>query len=402
MSDTETRRGFEKIQLNNNNLVFADIMSNGKKYIVPRFQRDYSWNVEQWDELWRDIEDMRKNRSQHFMGYLVFQENMEAAFRVFQVIDGQQRLTTLSLIIVAVLSRLRELVNNTVDAEDNISRIDMYQKSYLGVTDPSTPRIKDPKLRLNRHNDQTFRILAERLEALSERNMMATNVLIHETFEFFRKKLKHYQSGAELTAMVNDISQGLLFTTITVPDDLSAYAMFETLNARGVSLSTPDLLKNYLLSTMVSADSYLEDELEDIEEHWAYILEQLGETEFNNFLRSYRGLRDKLVPKKELFRTLKKDISSPQDVQPYLYDLQKYAQATARLGNMALVKNSDRMGQESFQEKRKVLEASGYKINAHIAKYPEWDMDALAKHQQWLARKAQMVWKISQLEKEAL
>lgn len=52
---------------------FGSLIGNGRKYIVPKFQRDYSWDVEQWDDLWQDIERMIDDKTDHYMGYLVLQ-----------------------------------------------------------------------------------------------------------------------------------------------------------------------------------------------------------------------------------------------------------------------------------------------------------------------------------------
>lgn len=62
---------FKKIYLDPENKSFAEVMSNGKSYAVPAFQRDYTWQEEQLDELWRDMQYMQTQKAQHFMGYLV-------------------------------------------------------------------------------------------------------------------------------------------------------------------------------------------------------------------------------------------------------------------------------------------------------------------------------------------
>ena len=88
---------FKKIYLDPENKTFAEVMSNGKSYAVPAFQRDYTWAEEQLDELWRDMQYIQAHKAQHFMGYLVLQS---ADNKFFQIIDGQQRITT-SVVIPA-------------------------------------------------------------------------------------------------------------------------------------------------------------------------------------------------------------------------------------------------------------------------------------------------------------
>ena len=327
MTGKINRKGFSVLSLETHNQLFSDVMANGKKYGIPRFQRDYSWQLEQWDELWKDIESMRESRIQHFMGYLVFQAEDS---KTFTVIDGQQRLTTISILVLAALKKLDDFITNGIEEDDNRERMESYKRTYIGVFDPVTLRT-DPKLVLNRHNDSHFRAIVRTYNITMQRNITATNRNINKAFRFFENKFLSYKSGAEVAQILTDVADGLLFTTITVQDDLNAYTVFETLNARGMHLSTPDLLKNYLLSVMASSDAYLEHHFLDFEEQWAGILEQLGETEFTNFLRSYRGIQKKLVSKKDLFRTLKTDVRLPENVLLYLEDLKKYAPVYAAL-----------------------------------------------------------------------
>ena len=310
-----------------NNLLFSGVMSNRKRYIIPRFQRDYSWESEHWVELWEDIEQMRKNKAQHFMGYLVLQTQDG---KTFQVIDGQQRLITLSIVILTAIKKLKELVAAGKEPDANEQRIKIYHDAYIGVSDPVTLRT-EPKLVLNRHNDRHFRSLAQNTATTRQRNLTSTNRQLDLAFRFFDSRFQPCQSGEAVAAILGDIEDGLLFTTITVQDDLNAYMVFETLNARGLRLSTPDLLKNYLLSVLANEPAYSEGHFADFEEQWAGIIEQLGEFEFTNFLRSHRGMKEKLVNKRDLFRVLKKDVNAPAGVFPYLEDVKKHAAVYAAL-----------------------------------------------------------------------
>jgi len=83
------------------NATYRQLMGNGLTYRIPRFQRDYSWTEEEWEDLWTDLQASLKNGGEpaHYMGYLVLQTRDD---KYFDVIDGQQRLTTLSLIVLAL------------------------------------------------------------------------------------------------------------------------------------------------------------------------------------------------------------------------------------------------------------------------------------------------------------
>lgn len=318
---------FAKIHLEPDNQLFSGVMSNRKRYIVPRFQRDYSWESEHWEELWEDLEQMRENKTQHFMGYLVFQT---ADGETFQVIDGQQRLITLSIVILAAIKKLKELVAAGNEPDANEQRIKIYQDAYIGVSDPVTLRT-EPKLALNRHNDLHFRSLVRNTAIIRQRNLTSTNRQLDRAFGFFASQFQPCQSGEAVAEILEAIEYGLLFTIITVQDDLNAYTVFETLNARGLRLSTPDLLKNYLLSILANDPAYSEGHFIDFEEQWAGVIEQLGELEFTNFLRSHRGMKERLVNKRDLFRVLKKDVNAPAQALPYLDEMKKHAAVYAAL-----------------------------------------------------------------------
>lgn len=94
------------VNFNTSNQTLRQLLGNGLTYRVPRFQRDYSWTQDEWEDLWQDIQETMRPGGElaHYMGYLVLQSQDN---RSFDVIDGQQRLTTLSLLALAVLKCLQ-------------------------------------------------------------------------------------------------------------------------------------------------------------------------------------------------------------------------------------------------------------------------------------------------------
>ena len=318
---------FKKIYLDPENKSFAEVMSNGKSYTVPTFQRDYTWEEEQLDELWQDIRNIKESENQHFMGYLVLQS---ADNKSFQIIDGQQRITTVTLIIVAALARFKELIEQNAEAGDNKKRKEETHKRYLGVFDVVTLGTT-PKLTLNRNNKDHFSDIIDLPYGVPKaRGIIATNRKLNKAFEFFYSRLSSCD-GKELAELIAALGDGLLFTTITVSDDLDAFLVFETLNARGIHLSAPDLLKNYLLSTLKPGEK--SNAIEDFEGMWSRTLEQLGETNFTAFLRSYEGMFSKIRHKKELYRYLKEKIKSAEQVMPYVKALKENSSVYAALQN---------------------------------------------------------------------
>lgn len=322
---------FDKIHLEPEKKEFKEIMGNGKSYAIPPFQRDYSWESDHLEELWDDIEQMRTTRTQHFMGYIVLQTNDN---KNFKIIDGQQRLTTITLFLIASLSYLKKKIDNdALNNEDNQKRFDAYKDTYIGNLDTVTLETI-PKLTLNRHNRNHFKDIVHNLEVPRKRGVISTNKKLNKAFEFFDKKLKDLSlDGAQLSETINDICEGLVFTTITVSDELNAYHVFETLNSRGMYLSSPDLLKNYFLSTLAQDQNISNTHFENIEETWEEIIKQLGETNFTSFLRTHIGITDKLLYKKEVFRYLKNKDFKSKDVISYVKNIADNAPIYTALQN---------------------------------------------------------------------
>ncbi|MBF2754358.1 MAG: DUF262 domain-containing protein [Gammaproteobacteria bacterium AqS3] len=562
--------GWKEITLNAENASYSLIMANDRKYSVPKFQRDYSWEEENWEDLWQSIEEVQREKAQHFMGCLVLRETGD---RDLEIIDGQQRLTTLSILILAALGRLQEMIDSDNEKDENIQRMNFYQERYIGVKDALSLRTS-PKLTLNRNNHKYFSSLAHWLEPVQKRNMNKSEKTMQKSFGFFAQKFAGFDSGVDIASFLESIANGLVFMLIRVKDDLDAYGVFETLNAEGVHCSTPDLLKSYLLSLLNQDQNFFDDHFDDFEEAWSEMIGQLGATQFVDFLRSHRAIEDSLEHRRDLLKKLKTSLDQPDQVFPYLEDLEFYAPVYAalqdphdnlwdadegryqeakkaiqilkafrvrtplsllmagyrhlspadfleflkkivvfsiryhaignlppnvlepiynrmanrlasenpqiadviamlrdlypqdnefvqnfktrafanrspanamfllksierhlsndeppanltiehvlprnpdlewqeyfgaehyenamdRLGNFAILPGSQNMAHEPFSEKRKVLAESPYQINRHIASYSEWNMDKLTEHQEWLARQAAALWRISQFD----
>lgn len=303
------------------NNTFRKLIGNGLTYRIPRFQRDYSWNIEQWEDLWADIlsslkeNDLKENEeTAHYMGYLVLQS---ADDKTFDVIDGQQRLTTVSLIILAILKNIQSLINSGKDSDRNTQRLNQIRQTYIGYLDPIT-LISRSKLTLNRNNNDYFQNYLVPLGHLPQRGFRASEHLLRKAFEWFDKKVgeylksKHGEEGQILAQLVENISDNLFFTVITVTDELNAYKVFETLNSRGVRLSSTDLLKNYLFSVLDKGkDDY---ELKNLEERWESIVSRLQSEKFPDFLRTYWNARYKLVRQSELFKVIRNQVKEREQV----------------------------------------------------------------------------------------
>ena len=300
------------MNFNTANLTLRQLLGNGLTYHVPRFQRDYSWAEDEWDDLWQDILGLSEEDGEtaHYMGYLVLQSSNN---KQFDIIDGQQRMTTLSIMILAGLAYLEDLVKANLDADRNRRRKEQLQNSYIGYVDPVS-LVPRSKLELNRHNNRFYQTYLIPLEPLPRRGLNASEHLLRKAFEWFKSRFKtklgtQSHSGEQLAAFIDSLVDKLFFTVITVTDELNAFKVFETLNARGVRLSTTDLLKNYLFSLISTAQTH-ENELKSLEDRWERIVGLLGSESFPEFLRVFWNSRHKLVRKSDLFKTIRRRITN--------------------------------------------------------------------------------------------
>ncbi|OBS89732.1 RloF protein [Enterobacter roggenkampii] len=306
---------------------FNELIGGPNKYIVPRFQRDYAWDVGQWEDLWADINSL-DDEGFHYMGYIVLQQKEQYQH---EIIDGQQRLVTLSIIVLAAMKAIKTLINNGEDVQGNTERLDGITQNFVGSKNFVTLKVIN-KLELNRNNKSYFQRMSSHLEAQNSRGITSTNKLIRKCFDFFCKK-DYGKTGAEIAQFIADFSSSMIFTKIIVQDDLNAYKVFETLNARGVQLSTPDLLKNYLFSIVTKDDQIGEEELNDLDEQWSEMIVQLGESNVSDYIRYHYNSQRRMVTKNNLFSSMRKILTKPEEAYQYLKSLIDYSPIYASLIN---------------------------------------------------------------------
>lgn len=308
------------------NNTFRKLIGNGLTYRIPRFQRDYSWTDDEWEDLWMDLMGTLQpgGESAHYMGYLVLQT---ADDKTHEVIDGQQRLTTVSIIVLAVLKNLQRLIDAGNDAEANGRRMEQIRQTYVGYLDPVT-LIARPKLTLNRNNNSYYQDYMVPMGHLPQRGFRASEHLLRKAFEWFDRRVSEYlkkstgTEGMRLAQFVEDMSDRLFFTVITVTDELNAYKVFETLNARGVRLSATDLLKNYLFSVLDRGGDK-DHELRNLEERWEQMVGRLGAESFPDFLRAHWNSRRTFARQAELFKTVRNQVNSRELVFQLLRNMEE-------------------------------------------------------------------------------
>ena len=315
--------------LKTNDVTFLDLIGNGKKYHVPSFQRDYSWEQEQWEDLWNDIDELvALPDARHYMGALVVESTSD---RDFQIVDGQQRMATLSILALAIIATLKEPGGTQEEQAANQDRARRLRERFIGEKDPAS-LLESSKLFLNETDNGFYQdYLVQLRTPANPRGLPRSNRLLWECFAWFKGRLANRPElrGEALAALLSEtVARKLLFILITVEDELSAYTVFETLNARGLELSSTDLLKNYLFSRVKARA-----DLVALQRRWKALVDVVRQERFPDFLRYHLLCDAPQVRKQRLFKLVQGQVRQASDVFVLMEALESRAELFAALND---------------------------------------------------------------------
>jgi uncharacterized protein with ParB-like and HNH nuclease domain len=282
-------------------------LSDAKKNSVPEYQRSYAWTADEVSQLWNDLVDAIVNhRSEYFIGPVVV-KNIAAGES--ELIDGQQRITT-TLVIISVL---RGIFREHGDSE----RADLLTNWFFGEKDILTLKIED-KFLMNEENGETYRnfiskeIGSEKIYIeLGKYHKKHSNHLLLNSYVTLLPLVKKYMGddydGQKLLAIVTYLRERVKILILSVNDEADAYQIFETLNDRGRSLDTLDLLKNHLFSKAKTG-------LSEVKQKWAALKENLQDADpKNRFLNHFWSSMHGRTSTTGLFRSIRDQIGSAQE-----------------------------------------------------------------------------------------
>lgn len=217
----------------------SEILIAPNQYLIPFFQRQYSWQRKHWMRLWEDIVALLEDRggsSQHFLGPLVCTPDklVPAEIVTFQLIDGQQRLTTLMALMAAVRELAREhgqqpLVEQVTDQY----LIHKYQEGHRRYR--VLPRVSDR---------EAFMAIMDEAELEPEQKKFG----VFKAKRFFKKQIGAWiekEPAERLKAVFRAVSSRMALVVITI-DGENPYEIFESLNSTGLPLQESDLIRNYV------------------------------------------------------------------------------------------------------------------------------------------------------------
>lgn len=226
---------------------FTKFLGVEAQFFVPIYQRKYSWNRDNCLKLVDDILDVAKdkNRPCHFIGsviYLAKQDAMHAsAIKEYLVIDGQQRLTTLSIVLLALTDYTRLKITDDEEYKKASTNFKKLSRRYLINEDESGDTYY--KLRLNEEDFYAWKKLLENRTKPDDIKYSR----IFENYRFIYKMLCDKDSDPQL--IYDGIKKLRLIDTYLIPED-NAQLVFETVNSTGLPLSTADKIRNFVLMTV--------------------------------------------------------------------------------------------------------------------------------------------------------
>lgn len=266
-------------------------------YKIPKYQREYTWGINEWNQLFDDI---ISNEEGYFLGSYICVTKSAMGIPELEVIDGQQRFTTISILLAAIYTKLNANRDNL--DEDDISTLINIRKE---LTYSEEKGVYKPKLLPQVQNSN----LDDYLSLLSENNIIsgkikkpnnAGNRRIYKAFKYFNKCIDEYvnenisdnKSETTILLELKDKFNEAIIVGIEVDSHRDAYMLFESLNNRGVPLSAVDLIKNTLIS--VAESSKRSDECyEEWKTALGYLTDEYS-TQERFFRQYYNAFREEL------------------------------------------------------------------------------------------------------------
>ncbi len=285
----------------------GELLRASGKLQVPPYQRNYSWEEENYSDLWSDIlETFKQNTEEYFLGSVVLDNSTTPNYTL---IDGQQRVTTTTILICALKwhlqnNNLNELAN--LVTQDFLNKPDYNHNSLtanlvLNLNDRDfferyILTAYDPKLLNNLTDEQNY--------SPSNLQLARCYIYMSQQIEALAKECNSLEEAAH--DIITALREKVFVIRIDVADDLQAFTLFEALNNRGVELSEADLLKNYIFSTA-------ETQVDDLKFNWEMMSQNLGSFSLMRFLRHFWNSHEGNVPSQGLLAAIKKRVKTPED-----------------------------------------------------------------------------------------
>jgi hypothetical protein len=299
---------------------------------VPLNQREYSWGDKHVSDLFLDFDNaIRKGQPIYFLGTIVVSAGTG---NVPEVVDGQQRLATTTILLAAIRdyfhSKGLETLQKSIDTE-YLYQIDLEQEETV------------PRLSLNSEDNEYFRKRVIALPESEERQQVQITKESHRRIDFATNKAAVFvqnlvRNQTDIRNIKEILKQWMHFIEykatiihLTVPDEMNAFTMFETLNDRGLKTSQADLVKNYLFQEAT------DDRIQDAQQKWSKMNTILETLDIEDIVMTY--LRHLVIAlygptrEKEIFEKIRTKVQGRPQAIVFLEQLADYADSYAAILN---------------------------------------------------------------------
>lgn len=280
-----------------------------KSLSIPSYQREYTWDRDQWDDLWQDLllTEQQDDSYKHFFGQIVVHCDRSR----FDIIDGQQRITTSVILLSVLIHKLYDLKDE--NNNDLLIRIIIgfegilgarvnFQDDYRNYTLSFSQNARDNEyFRKIIHRDNTT--ITQKSKVTSQENMRRCAIYLNKKVEEMTKDLSKENARKIIERLINIFKSRFNLMYIEATELSEAFTIFETLNARGRDLASADLLKNYLFSKAAQ-------NIDALNEQWVRILDTLDGIPMTKFIKAYWSTTHNLVREKHLYKIIASTIKN--------------------------------------------------------------------------------------------
>jgi uncharacterized protein with ParB-like and HNH nuclease domain len=286
----------------------GEILTLSKQFIIPVYQRGYEWQSDEAAEYLADLETETASGRGLFLGTVIFNISEDARDKIM-IVDGQQRLTTIFLLLIAC-----RLFAKAINADG----IAQETQKRITVTDPTTAKSRGPLLVASESIKDVFNIMTESdwngsiPQKIGSKSVKRQNKRIRPVYESFERSIKNYDQE-KLSQLLDSIYRTRVIR-IDIDGDEEAFSIFERTNARGTDLEVSDLLKNYLYQQRVP----------ELDDKWQQILDNSDRT-ILKMLKYFYVSKKGYVSKSELFPNLKKYCTKVGGAVEFVEELRQFS-----------------------------------------------------------------------------
>ena len=283
-----------------------------KRYIIPVYQRKYNWKQENCQQLYDDLKKIiRDKRESHFFGSIVSSVAANGSKIEYYIIDGQQRLTTVTLLLLAIRNLL--IKKRITSAKENLNE-QINQRFLISPWANADDQIKLRPVKSDRE------ALARLFDG--EDYIPTSNLTINYRF-FCEQLLRHEISVDDLFMAISKLE----IISITLDNSDNAQLIFESLNSTGLALTEGDKIRNYILMGQLP-----ENQIKLYDVYWAKI-ERCTGNDVSSFIRDYLSIKRQITPTiSNVYKDFKEyAVSTNLPVEDLLEDLLRYARLFEKL-----------------------------------------------------------------------